>query len=193
MALEQILSVSGKPGLYRLVGQMKNGIIVEGIADGKRFPVHGSAKVSALEEISIYTDEEEVPLKDIFKSIYEKQGGKVGPDHKGDQKEVKTFFESILPNYDKDKVYISDMAKVVKWYNILIEHNAYSPEEAAAEEVVEEEVAESTETKEAKPKKAKAKKAAAKPAAKKTAPKAAKAKSSGASAPRKTGGSQRGS
>jgi hypothetical protein len=80
MALEEILSVSGKPGLYRLVGQMKNGIIVEGIADGKRFPVHGSAKVSALEEISIYTDEEEVPLKDIFKNIFEKQGGKAGPD-----------------------------------------------------------------------------------------------------------------
>jgi hypothetical protein len=192
MALEEILSVSGKPGLYRLVGQMKNGIIVEGIADGKRFPVHGSAKVSALEEISIYTDEEEVPLKDIFKNIFEKQGGKAGPDHKGDQKEVKKFFETILPNYDKERVYISDMAKVVKWYNILIENNAYDPKEA--EEEKKEAETEESESKEAKPKKSTAKKAAAKPATKKAAPKAAaKAKSAGGAAPRKAGGSQRGS
>lgn len=188
MALEQILSVSGKPGLYRLVGQMKNGIIVEGISDGKRFPVHGSAKVSALEEISIYTSEEEVPLNDVFKTIFEKEGGKSCVDHKSDQAEVKKYFESILPNYDKERVYISDMIKVVKWYNTLIEHKAYDP--ATVEET---EAAETAAAGEEKPKKTAAKKAPKK-AAPKSAPKAAaKTKSVGASSPRKAGGAQRGS
>ena len=187
MALEQILSVSGKPGLYRLVGQMKNGIIVEGVADGKRFPVHGSAKVSALDEISIYTAEEEVPLNDVFKAIFEKEGGKNCLDHKSDNKEIEAYFEGILPNYDPERVYVSDMVKVLKWYNTLIEHKAYDPA------AVEEKEAESNESGEDKPKKVKPKKAAKK-AAPKPAPKAAqKAKSSGASAPRKAGGSQRGS
>jgi hypothetical protein len=188
MALEQILSVSGKPGLYRLVGQMKNGIIIEGIADGKRFPVHGSVKVSALEEISIYTSEEEVPLNDVFKSIFEKEEGKGCVDHKSDQAEVKKYFESILPNYDKERVYISDMIKVVKWYNTLIEHKAYNP--AAAEEV---EAAKAEAEGEEKPKKATAKKVAKKTAPKSAPKSAAKTKSAGASSPRKAGGSQRGS
>ncbi|MCO4806984.1 MAG: DUF5606 domain-containing protein [Flavobacteriales bacterium] len=185
MALDKILSVSGKSGLYRLVGQMKNGIIVEGISDGKRFPVHGSAKVSALEEISIYTNEEQVPLNDVFKTIFEKQGGKVAPDHKSDNKEMKAYFETVLPDYDPDRVYVSDMAKVLKWYNALIENNAYDP---ADETVAEGE--EKTEEPEAKKvaKKAKAKKAP------KSAPKsAARTKTAGASAPRKAGGTQRGS
>ena len=187
MALEQILSVSGKPGLYRLVGQMKNGIIVEGVADGKRFPVHGSAKVSALEEISIYTTEEEVPLNDVFKAIFEKEGGKKCLDHKSDNKITKEYFEGILPNYDPERVYVSDMVKVVKWYNTLIEHIAYDPA------TVEEKEEEKTERGADKPKKAAPKKAPKK-ATSKASPKASqKAKSSGASAPRKAGGSQRGS
>lgn len=127
MALENILSVAGKPGLYRLLGQMKAGIIVESIEDGKRFPIHGASKVSALEEISIYTDSEEVPLKEVFKKMFEKMNGKPALSHKEDSKKIKAFFESILPDYDKDRVYVSDMAKVVKWYNSLIENNAFDP------------------------------------------------------------------
>ena len=184
MALDKILSVSGKSGLFKLVGQMKNGIIVEGIGDGKRFPVHGSAKVSALEEISIYTNEEEVPLHDVFKTIFEKQGGKVAPDHKSDNKEVKAYFETVLPDYDPDRVYVSDMAKVLKWYNVLIENNAYDPKddvEAKGEEKSEEPEAKKV-TSKAKTKKPK------------SAPKsAARTKTAGGSAPRKAGGTQRGS
>ncbi|GAB5539072.1 MAG: hypothetical protein Salg2KO_11750 [Salibacteraceae bacterium] len=189
MALDQILSVSGKSGLYRLIGQMKNGIIVEGIADKKRFPVHGSAKVSALEEISIYTDSEEVPLNDVFKTIYEKQSGKQALDSKSDKAEIKAYFKSILPDYDPDRVYVSDMVKVIKWYNTLIENDAYDPSE------VDEEVAASEETSgEEKADKKTKKKPAAKAAQKKVAAKSApKPKAGGgASSPRKSSGAQRG-
>jgi len=194
MALEQILSVSGKSGLYKLVGQMKNGIIVESIGDGKRFPVHGSAKVSALEEISIYTETEEVPLKDVFKKIYDKEKGKQGISHKEDSKKVKAYFETILPDYDKERVYASDMAKVIRWYNMLIENNAYDPNEAEDAEAAEESKAEDTESKKegakSTAKKAAAKKKADAPKAK-AAPK--KAASTKISTPRKAGGTQRGS
>lgn len=195
MALEQILSVSGKSGLYKLVGQMKNGIIVESIEDGKRFPVHGSAKVSALEEISIYTDTEEVPLKDVFKKIYDKEKGKQGISHKEDSKKVQAYFASILPDYDKERVYASDMTKVIRWYNLLIEFNAYDPNEVdEAAEAAEKEKAEEVETKKdgtkAPAKKAAAKKKADAPKAK-AAPK--KAPTTKVSTPRKAGGTQRGS
>ena len=193
MALEQILSVSGKSGLYKLVGQMKNGIIVESIGDDKRFPVHGSAKVSALEEISIYTETEEVPLNDVFKKIYDKEKGKQVLSHKEDAKKVKSYFESILPDYDKDRVYASDMAKVLRWYNILIEFDAYDPNEAEEAEVVEESKSEESDTKK-EGTKTTAKKTAAK---KKAAPKAKaapkKSASTKVSTPRKAGGTQRGS
>lgn len=189
MALDQILSVSGKPGLYRLVGQMKNGIIVEGIEDKKRFPVHGAAKVSALEEISIYTTEEEVPLNDVFKTIYEKEGGKACLSHKEGNDKIKAYFEGILPNYDADRVYVSDMVKVVKWYNTLIENDAYDPSEEEAES---EEAGTSEKGEEAKPKKAAAKKAPKKTTPKSAPKSAAKTKSAGASSPRKAGGAQRG-
>ena len=190
MSLEKILSVSGKSGLYRLIGQMKNGIIVESLEDGKRFPVHGSSKVSALEEISIYTSDKEVPLSDVFKAIYEKQKGKSGPDHKGDQKSVIDFFKTVLPDYDKERVYVSDMIKVVKWYNIMVEKGDYDPtKEEKAEEKSAEAGAEGAE----KPKKT-SKKTTAKPKSA-SAPKAnTKTKSGGAvNAPRKAGGTQRGS
>lgn len=207
MSLEKILSVSGKSGLYRLVGQMKNGIIVEAIADGKRFPVHGSSKVSALEEISIYTHEEEVPLRQVFKSIFEKEGGKPGPDHK-DNAEVKKYFATILPNYDSDRVYVSDMVKVLKWYNLLVENKAYDPADDVEEVAEKEETKgkgkskskakdEAEETTEAKPKKAAAKKSTAKKPASGLATKAApKGKAAGGgkvATPRKAGGTQRGS
>lgn len=190
MAFEQILSISGKSGLFRLVGQMKNGIIVEAITDGKRFPVHGASKVSALEEISIYTDTEEVPLKEVFTRIYNKEDGKAAVDPKEGNDKVKAYFESILPEYDKERVYVSDMVKVVRWYNELIEHKAFDPNEA-------DEAEENAETEEKKEKKtptakeAKAEQSAKKKAAPKSAAKASsKSKAGGASA--KTTGSQRG-
>jgi len=190
MAQEQILSVSGKSGLFKLVGQMKNGIIVESIVDGKRFPVHGSAKVSALEEISIYTDTDEVPLREVFKAIHKKESGKQTINHKESDAKIKSLFEEVLPEYDRERVYASDMAKVVRWYNLLIEHDAFDPnDEVAAEDAAVDE----TEKKETK---AAPKKTAKKPAVAKAGSKSAPKKPSGGgkiTAPRKAGGTQRGS
>ena len=187
MALEQILSVSGKSGLFRLVGQMKNGIIVESIADGKRFPVHGAAKVSALEEISIYTDEEEIALKDVFKAIYEKEGGKQTVSAKESNDKIKALFEEVVPNYDKERVYTSDMVKVVRWYNELIENEAYDPnaEEESSDEEGGDAAAEAKATKTKAPKK---------PSTKGPAKSAGKKPTTGGkvTAPRKSGGAQRG-
>ena len=149
MAFETILSVAGKPGLYRLVGQMKAGIIVESIEDGKRFPIHGSSKVSALEEISIYTETEEVPLKEVFKTIYEKTDGKQALSHKEDNAKIKAFFEEILPEYDKDRVYVSDMGKVIKWFNLLMEHDAFDPNETTEDAESEEAATDDTQESEA--------------------------------------------
>jgi len=190
MALEQILSISGKSGLFRLVGQMKNGIIVESIVDGKRFPVHGAAKVSALEEISIYTDTEEVALKDVFKAIYDKEGGKQALSHKEDEAKIKAYFEGILTNYDRERVYPSDMAKVIRWYNLLIEHDAFDPNAEEAAEEAETQEAESKEKKAATKKTAPKKSTAAQSKAGKAAPK--KSGGSSVKAPRKAGGAQRG-
>ncbi len=184
MALDNLLSVSGKSGLFRLVGQMKNGIIVESLVDGKRFPIHGSAKVSALEEISIYTEDSEIPLKDVFARFYEKSEGKQVLSHNSDKAEIKAFFNDMVPEHDEDRVYVSDMVKVVKWFNQLVEHTDYDP--AKEEEEAENAEGETSEAKEgddavkedAKP--ASKKKPAAKTAAKTQAPRTSGPKASSA-------------
>lgn len=169
---------------------MKNGIIVESIVDGKRFPVHGSAKVSALEEISIYTDTDEVALREVFKAIHKKEGGKQTISHKESDAKIKVLFEEVLPEYDRERVYSSDMAKVVRWYNLLIAHDAFDPND----EVVEEDGA--SDGAEKKDAKAAPKKAAKKPSSAKAGSKSASKKPAGGgkvTAPRKAGGTQRGS
>ncbi len=122
MDLTKILAISGKPGLYKMLSQTKSGFVVESLADGKRFPVFAHERVSSLEEISIFTSgDEDLPLKDVFKKFYEKLEGNQGPDPKGNQEEIRKFFESVIPDYDVEKVYISDMKKAVTWYQILLE------------------------------------------------------------------------
>jgi len=121
MELKDILSIAGKPGLYKLVGQMKNGIVVESLIDGKRVPAYSTDRVSALEDISIYSDDEEVLLAVIFDSIFEKENGEKTKSHSGSSDELKAYFSEILPDYDKDRVYVSDMKKVLRWYNLLHE------------------------------------------------------------------------
>ena len=122
MDLSKILSVSGKPGLYRMLTQTKSGFIVESLADGKRFPVFAHERISSLEEISIFTTaEEDLPLKDVFRIMYDKLNGQQGPDAKSQESEVKKFFSETIPDYDAERVYISDMKKAVSWYNILLE------------------------------------------------------------------------
>ncbi|HHV84856.1 MAG TPA: DUF5606 domain-containing protein [Petrimonas sp.] len=119
--LTKILSVSGKPGLYKLISTSKNLNIVESLPDGKRIPVYLTEKVVALSDVSIYTTDEDVPLREVFRKIKEKEnGGKTAPGSKSSNSEVFRYFGEVLPNYDTDKVYASDIKKILSWYNILL-------------------------------------------------------------------------
>lgn len=121
MDLTEILSISGKPGLYKMLSHTKTGMLVESMADKKRFPVFAHEKVSSLEEISIFTLDDDVPLKDIFKKIHEMLEGDKALSHKSSGEELKDFFDDVLPDYDKERVYVSDIKKVIQWYNVLHE------------------------------------------------------------------------
>ncbi|WP_036152949.1 DUF5606 family protein [Maribacter forsetii] len=142
MGLEKILSVAGKPGLYKLITQTRTGFVAESLLDGKRITVSLRSSVSVLSEIAIYTLEEEVPLRDVFKKIQEKEnGGKTSIGHKEEKIKLEEYFFEVLPNYDEDRVYVSDIKKVIQWYNILTENKItdFSNEEVASEEASEEE------------------------------------------------------
>jgi hypothetical protein len=121
MVLKDILAISGEPGLFRFIAQGKNAIIVEHLETKKRSSAFGSAKVSSLEEISIFTEKEDIPLAKVFDLIYEKENNGKAPDYKSDPEKLKTWFAEIMPDYDRDKVYTSDIKKVAHWYNILQE------------------------------------------------------------------------
>ena len=122
MDLSKILSISGKPGLYKMLSQTKSGFIVESLADGKRFPVFAHERISSMEEISIFTTvDEDLPLKDVFKKIFEKLEGKQAPDQGSAGETIKKFFEETIPEYDPERVYVSDMKKALAWYNLLLE------------------------------------------------------------------------
>lgn len=123
MDLKEIMSISGKPGLYKMVAQAKNGIIVESIIDQKRLQAFSHDKISSLEEISIFTESGDKPLKEILAAFYEKLEGKPAPDFKNENEKVKAFFAEMLPDYDKERVYVSHMQKIVSWYNLLVEHD----------------------------------------------------------------------
>jgi hypothetical protein len=135
MDLKEIMSISGKPGLYKLVAQAKNGIIVESIIDQKRLQAFSHDKISSLEEISIFTESGDKPLKEILAAFHDKLEGKPAPDFKNENEKVKTFFAEMLPDYDKERVYVSHMQKIVSWYNLLVEHDLldFSQEEKSTE------------------------------------------------------------
>jgi hypothetical protein len=117
--LKGILSISGQSGLFKMVAEAKNNIIVESLDTQKRMPVYSTSKVSALEDIAIYTETSDVPLKDILKAISEKEEGGIALSHKSSGGELKKYFEEVVPDYDKDRVYVSDIKKVLQWYNTL--------------------------------------------------------------------------
>lgn len=119
MDLSGIISISGKPGLYRVVAKGKNSIIVEALMDNKRFPAYASDRISALEDISIYTYEEDKPLKEIFEGLYAKMEGNMVPSHKEDISVLQEALVDVLPNYDEERVYPSDIKKIFQWYNLL--------------------------------------------------------------------------
>lgn len=121
MELDKIIAITGKPGLYKVLNQSKNGFVIESLTDGKRTTLIGNQNVSTLKDIAIYTYDEEFPLRFIFKSMFEKEGGKttISPDAK--DAELMTYFEEIVPNFDKERVYPSNVKKVLKWYNQLVD------------------------------------------------------------------------
>ncbi|HET8838666.1 MAG TPA: DUF5606 domain-containing protein [Flavobacteriaceae bacterium] len=119
MSIEKILSISGKPGLYELKSQTRGGFLAESLNDGKKLNVSARHNVSMLSEISIYTYSGEVPLNEVFQKISEKENGKETIDHKKSNQELESYFREILPEFDEDRVYPSDIKKVVQWYNIL--------------------------------------------------------------------------
>lgn len=123
MTLEKIVAITGKPGLYEIVSQTKSGLLVQSLADKKRMPVNAMQNVSVLNDIAIYTYEDEVPLREILKNIAEKLDNKEALSHKENNDKLKAFFSEVLPNYDEERVYASNIKKVVQWYNVLAAAN----------------------------------------------------------------------
>ncbi|MBU8891737.1 MAG: DUF5606 domain-containing protein [Bacteroidales bacterium] len=117
--LKDIMSISGYGGLFKFISQGRTGVIVESLEDKKRMNASATAKISALEDIAIFTETEDLPLKDVFKKIFEKENGGVSIKHKSSADELKSYFAEVLADYDRDRVYVSDIKKVVNWYNIL--------------------------------------------------------------------------
>ena len=146
MNVDKILAISGKPGLYELKIQTRSGFVAESLLDGKRITVGMRSNVSLLSEISMYTYSEEKPLVDIMRAIAIKENeGPTPVTTKDDAAQLTAYFEEILPDYDKDRVYASDIKKLINWYNILQSKGKVSKEEpkikdaeAIKEEVVEE-------------------------------------------------------
>ena len=121
MALDKIIAIGGKPGLYELIAQTKGGFVGESLVDKKRLTVSIRAKVSVLSEIAIYALDREVPLLEVFEAIHKKEDGdETSVSPKADKLALEEYFFSILPNYDEDRVYASDMKKILSWYNLLL-------------------------------------------------------------------------
>jgi hypothetical protein len=162
MDLKDILAISGQPGLYKFISQGRNAIIVENLETKKRMSAFGSERVSSLEDISIFTDDEDLPLVDVFRMINEKEGNNPAIDPKSSAEELKQYIADIVPEYDRDRVYPSDIKKILMWYNLLLKLDMLTFEEEEAKEEKEKE------KEEEKPKAEKEEKKSA-PAKKKTA------------------------
>jgi|TARA_B100000795_G_scaffold229929_1_gene187173 hypothetical protein len=119
MSLEKILTISGKPGLYQLQNQTRSGFLATSLVDGKKISVSAKQNVSILSEIAIYTLTEELPLSEVFTKISKKENGGEAISHKSTRDKLEEYFFEILPDYDEDKVYPSDIKKVIQWYNLL--------------------------------------------------------------------------
>ena len=142
MDLSKILSISGKSGLFQVVSQLKNAVLVESLLDKKRFPAFAHEKISSLEEIAVFTATEDKPLKEILKAIFDKLEGKPALDPKSDNKLLQAFFLEIVPDYDSERVYISDIRKIITWYNLLLEHQLLDFTEKEEEKIEEEKIEE---------------------------------------------------
>ena len=146
MDLTKIVSISGKPGLYQIKSQAIGRIIVESVADGKCIPAFARDRMSSLEEISIFSTDEDRPLKEVFKMIHEKMGDKVDFDYKkATPDQLREKFASVMPDYDEEAVYPSDMKKVFAWYQMLVDKNLLDFTEEEQKEETPEEPAEKAE------------------------------------------------
>ncbi|MBQ0786430.1 MAG: DUF5606 domain-containing protein [Oceanihabitans sp.] len=124
MSLDKVLSISGKPGLYKLVAQTRGGFIAESLLDKKKISVNMQHNVSILSEIAIYTLQEELPLREVLNKIKTKENGKpTSVSHKESKDKLEEYFFEVLPDYDEDRVYASDIKKIIQWYNLLEKHN----------------------------------------------------------------------
>jgi len=135
MDLSKILSISGKPGLFKMIGESKNGLVVESLTDGKKIPAFAHERISSLKEISIYTESDDIALWKVLKKLNEVQEGKpVESSKKASSAVLTALFEQVVPDYDKDSVYMSDIKKVFSWYNQLLEKDMLDFSEQEAEE-----------------------------------------------------------
>lgn len=139
MVLEKIISISGKPGLFQLISQLRNGFIIEDVISKKKISIGNSSQVSLLDNISMYTFDKEVPLFQVFENIAKANDYKEAISHKSSEAELREFMLVALPNYDTDRVYISDIKKLAQWYNILQKAGYITPESFVAPENTEEE------------------------------------------------------
>ena len=120
MEFKDILAISGQPGLFRYVAQSRNGFIVESLLDGKRMNASASSRISALTEISMYTEGEDIPLAEVFTKMYAYTEGKQGPTAKEGDARLKEFFGAVITDYDRERVHTSDIKKAVAWFNLLV-------------------------------------------------------------------------
>jgi hypothetical protein len=147
MALKDILVISGQGGLFRYISKGRNNVIVENLCDHKRSFVPATTKISMLEDITIFTKTDNITLREVFKKIQTKENGCAAIPHKSPDAELKKYFDELLPEYDKERVYLSDIRKVMMWYNLLVELGFTDFEDSEKTEEVKEEaeVVETTE------------------------------------------------
>lgn len=133
--LKTILSISGKPGLYKLISQGKNMLIVESLVDKKRFPAYGNEKIISLGDIAMYTDAEDVPLKEVLISMKQKENGAVVTMDwkKASAEDLRAYLGEVLPAFDRERVHTSDIKKLIAWYNLLVESGLTNFEEEVEE------------------------------------------------------------
>ena len=134
MSLEKILTISGKPGLYQLQNQTRNGFLAISLIDGKKISVSARQNVSILAEIAIYTLTKELPLSEVLTKIFDKEKGGEAISHKSTKDELEEYFFEILPDYDEDRVYPSDIKKIVQWYNLLTKNGISQFKNESSEE-----------------------------------------------------------
>ncbi len=136
MELKDIISVPGLGGLHKVIGNNKTGFIVESLVDGKRTMVNGTQRIMTLVDVAIYTTEEEKPLREIFLKIQEVEGDKLSVDPKDDDASLRNYFKKIVPNYDEERVYVSDIRKVLNWFKLLNGKVDFSKVEASGDSLL---------------------------------------------------------